>query len=42
MRRREIKWLIAIVFIGVLSGMTIKSGNTGSAIISSAAVRCGY
>lgn len=25
MRRREIKWLIAIVFIGVLSGMTIKS-----------------
>lgn len=25
MRQREIKWLIAIVFIGVLSGMTIKS-----------------
>lgn len=25
MRRREIKWLIAIVFIGVLSGITIKS-----------------
>lgn len=25
MRPREIKWLIAIVFIGVLSGIMIKS-----------------
>ena len=41
MRRREINWLITIVFIGILTGVAIKSWQYWQRIFSVAG-SCGY